>query len=318
MSNIFKIGTRSSPLALVQANMLKHALKNAHPDLQIEIIPIKSHADWKKSQGEIPLNADLGGKGLFATEIESALSKGDVDCGVHSLKDMASFLPDGLVIKHVLPRADVRDAFISAQHKSLNDLPQGATLGTCSVRRAAFALHQRPDLNVVPFRGNVGTRLDKITAGQVDATFLAMAGITRLKIDNAFIHPIEVDDMLPACGQGVICMETRANDTHIHTLLEGVHCPQTGLEITAEREVLRTLDGSCHTPIAVFAKIKQKSDTAEKRGRDIFIRAMVASLDGQEVYQKSSIVACSTLQEARDIGQKIGEDLKANAPHGTL
>jgi len=243
MNRVFKIGTRNSPLAMVQAEMVKTALSRIHPELKIEIISIRSNADWNKLGGEVPLSEEAGGKGMFATEIESMIANGQVDCGVHSLKDMATDLPNDLVINHVLPRADARDAFISAQANAIKDLKQGAVIGTCSPRRAALALHQRPDIKIVPFRGNVGTRIEKVKNGQVDATFLAMAGITRLGIKDDIIHPMPAEDFLPACGQGVVCIESRKADTNTHKILDAVHCNETYMCATAEREVLSVLDG---------------------------------------------------------------------------
>jgi len=242
-----RIGTRGSPLAMVQANMVKDQLLKAYPDLEIEIIPIKSAADWKKQDGENPLSEQQGGKGQFAKEIEKAHLDGLIDCGVHSLKDMACFLPDELEISHVMTRADARDAFISAKYKTIDDLPAGGAVGTCSPRRRAFILSKRPDLNVVPFRGNVKTRLDKVKDNQVDATYLAMAGITRLGIEDDAIKPVDVNDMLPACGQGVVCIETKKDDPAVQSLMDTIHCHDTMLCASAEREILKELDGSCHT-----------------------------------------------------------------------
>lgn len=304
----FKIGTRNSPLALRQADILKSTLEKAHPDLIIEIVPVISQADWKKEEGEKPLSEEAGGKGLFAKEIENALLSGQVDCGVHSLKDMASFLPDGLMIHHVLPRANPHDAFIST-YKNIQDLPEGATVGSCSARRSAMILSKRPDIKIVPFRGNVQTRLDKIQAGQVDATFLAMAGLTRLGIHHEMINPLTADEMLPACGQGVICMEVRQDDKQAQQILDEIHCLQTGLSAFAEREVLKALDGSCHTPIAAFAVIE---------GGALFLRAEVYSLDGAQVFKDQIKQNCINNEQAIVIGQKLGARLKDKLPHGIL
>ena len=306
---VFKIGTRNSPLALRQAEMLKQALEKAEPALNIELVPVLSKADWKKSEGEKPLSEEHGGKGLFAKEIEVALLKGDIDCGAHSLKDMASFLPGGLVIEHVLPRANPLDAFISAEHENISDLPEGATIGSCSARRSAIILSVRPDVKVVPFRGNVQTRLDKIKAKQVDATFLAMAGIERLSLDDGTIHPLTAEEMLPACGQGAICMETREGDMRAHDILSKVHCEQTGFCVFAEREVLRALDGSCHTPIAVFAEMK---------GERLNLRSEVYALDGSIVFRKSMSGACSDICSATDLGKQVGHALNSIVPKGML
>ena len=305
----FKIGTRGSPLALRQAEMLKNSLQAAHSDLVIEIIPIKSAADWKPKDGEKALCDKNGGKGQFAKEIEDRILDGSLDCGAHSLKDMASFLPEGLVIEHYLPRADARDAFICKNYSSLIDLPQGATMGTCSPRRQALALVKRPDLKVVPFRGNVKTRLDKIEAEQVDATYLAMAGLSRLGIDDPMIHPVEVDEMLPACGQGIVCMEIREDNARAREILDAVHDQAAGFCAAAEREVLRALDGSCHTPMAAYAVIEND---------ELYLRAVVACPDGSVQYVEEKRRACSSDVQAAAIGLEVGQQLRRALPEGFL
>lgn len=304
----FRIGTRNSPLALRQADILCDALKVAHPDLVVEIVPIRSKADWNKSDGEKPLSEEAGGKGLFAKEIEEMILVGAVNCGVHSLKDMAAFLPDGLIIDHVLPRANPLDALISS-YKAIADLPKGASVGSCSARRGAVLLSKRPDVKIVPFRGNIQTRLGKIKAGQVDATFLAMAGLERLDIQDDNIHPLTAEDILPACGQGIICMETRAGDIETHDILNKVHSVQTGFCAFAEREVLRVLDGSCHTPIAAFA---------EMEGAVLTLRAEVYALDGSAVYKETLARPCQNATQAIEIGQHVGYDLNNSVPEGML
>ena len=309
MTPVFKIGTRTSPLAMAQAHLLKNALIHAHPDLKIEIVGIKSKADWKKSEGEKPLSEEQGGKGLFAKEIEEAILNGQVNCGVHSLKDMSSFLPQGLQIRHFLPRANPQDAFISNAYSHISELPEGATIGTCSARRKAIALSLRPDLKILPFRGNVQTRLDKIKEGQVDATFLAMAGIGRLKIKDSIIHPMSHAAMLPACGQGIVCMETQEDDAESARILEAVNCTDTRYSAVAEREVLRALDGSCHTPISAFA---------EKIGDSLNLRAEVYSLDGAQMFKEAQTMPCSSIEEALRLGQSVGLALNQILPKGFL
>lgn len=309
MDKNFKIGTRNSPLAMVQAEIVKAALEKAHASLSVEIVPIQSNADWNKANGEVPLSEEAGGKGMFATEIEAMIRDGVVDCGVHSLKDMATELPKGLVINHVLKRADVRDAFISAKARRLEDLPQGAVIGTCSPRRAALALHKRPDLKIVPFRGNVGTRLEKVKKGQVDATFLAMAGLERLDIQNHIIHPMAVEDFLPACGQGVVCIETRQEDGYTQQILDKINCTETYLCAVAEREVLRVLDGSCHTPIAAYGVM---------HGKDLILKAQVLSLDGQQVFKEQVNSAYQSIFDPVELGRQLGESLKEKIPDAIL
>lgn len=308
-TNSIRLGTRNSPLALIQANMLVDAIAFAYPEVEVEIIAIQSAADWKKQDGEVSLSAQEGGKGQFAKEIETMHLQGKIDCGVHSLKDMPAFLPEGLQISHFLPRANPCDAFISAKYKSIDDLPEGAVVGTCSPRRQALVLSKRPDLKIVPFRGNVQTRLDKIAAGQVDATFLAMAGIERLGIKDDMIQPMTTDEFLPACGQGIVCMEIKNDDAPIHQLMDSVHCVETGYCAVAEREVLKILDGSCHTPIAAYAVMN---------GSKMHLKALVASLDGLQVFHEALKQSCSDTSDAIAIGQEVGNKLKKILPEGIL
>ena len=306
---LFKIGTRGSPLALKQANMVKDALEKAHEGLTIEIVVVQSNADWRPEQGEKHLCEENGGKGQFASEIEDKVLSGDVDCGVHSLKDMASFLPTGLEIQHYLPRADVRDVLISVKYKSMKDLPAGCVVGTCSLRRASLMLSQNKDVDIVPFRGNVETRIEKIRNEQVDATFLAKAGLDRLGLNVPEAHVIEPEEMLPACGQGIVCIETREGDEETQNLLGAISCTQTSLCAVAEREVLKILDGSCHTPIGAYAILENN---------EMFLRALVASNDGQTVFRDEYRVIVSNKDEAIAVGQIVGQRLKEIVPEGFL
>jgi hydroxymethylbilane synthase len=307
--NILKIGTRGSPLALVQANMVKDALRKAHKDLDVEIVVIQSNADWNPADGEKPLCEEDGGKGLFASEIEEQIAAGSVDCGVHSLKDMASFLPEGLVINHYLSRADVRDVLISVKYNSIRDLPAGCVVGTCSLRRASMVLSHNPSVEIVPFRGNVQTRLNKVRDGQVDATLLAKAGLDRLGLSVPESHVIEPEEMLPACGQGIVCIETRQGDTQTQSLLDAISCMPTSYCAVAEREVLRILDGSCHTPIGAYAVLE---------GDMLYLRALVASNDGQEIYRDEYRAKVTNKDEALAVGQIVGQRLKDVVPEGFL
>jgi len=304
-----RIGTRTSPLAMRQTNMVADALRLHHPELNVEIVPIKSAADWKKQDGEKSLSEQAGGKGQFAKEIEQAHLDGKIDCGVHSAKDMPSFLPDELQIKHFLPRYDARDAFVSKKYKNLEDLPQNAVLGTCSPRRQSIALSKRPDLKIVPFRGNIQTRLDKIANEQVDATFLAIAGIGRLAIDSDMVSPISDEYMLPAAGQGAICIETKIDDVKTQEYLSKINCVQTSLCVQAEREVLRVLDGSCHTPIGAYAILKDDM---------LYLRGYVGSLDGKHNFQEAITQKCTSLEKAQIMGKSIGDKLKSMAPQEIL
>ncbi len=306
-----KLGTRGSPLALKQAAMVADALKSAHPGLEIETTVIKTSGDWKPADGETRLSELEGGKGLFVREIEQALLTGMIDFAVHSMKDMPSFLPDGLSLDHVLPRADMRDAFICRTAASFMDLPQGAVVGTSSLRRQAFLLQKRPDLAVVPLRGNVQTRIDKMDSGLVAATFLALAGLNRLGITGDFIHPVDPAAMLPACGQGIIALETRTHDNRTRSRLDAIHHAETGLCGMIERAALQTLDGSCHTPIGAYARIA---------GDDILFDVTVASGDGAHIYTENETHPLAGLDSsaAQSFGHNAAGRLKARLPAGLL
>lgn len=306
---LLKIGTRGSPLALLQAQMTVNALVSAHPDLTCEVVTITTSGDWKPEEGENRLSEKAGGKGLFIKEIEAALMDGRIDCAVHSMKDVPSFLPDGASVDHVLKRADERDALVCFQTNSIGSLPQGATVGTSSMRRAAFLLHRRPDLNIVPLRGNVQTRIDKLKDGQVDATFLAMAGLRRLDIDGDFIHPLSVDTMRPACGQGIVAIETRADDARTRALLDAIHHHETGLCAGAERAALQVLDGSCHTPIGSYATMNDNEMT---------LIVTVALIDGSALWEEGGVQKISNNDEAVSFGRSIAQKLKDRLPDGAL
>lgn len=312
MRKSVRIGTRSSPLAMVQANMVADALRQAHEGLETIIVPIKSAADWKKQDGERALSAQAGGKGQFAKEIEDIHLKGEIDFGVHSAKDMPSFLPDGLQIRHFMPREAAHDVLISREYKTINDIPAGAIIGTCSPRRQALILSKRKDIKTVPFRGNVRTRLDKVLDGQVDATFLAGAGLKRLGIhdfDGLSFVPLLTTDFLPACGQGAVCMETGTQDVEIHDLLSTITCNTTALCVRAEREVLKILDGSCHTPISAYAELT---------GDMLTLNAMVSDLNGDNLFYETAVGVCTSGEQAAQIGQEAGNKLRDTVPPAIL
>lgn len=249
-----RLGTRGSPLALAQAVEVRARLMAAHglPEAAFEIVVIRTTGDRVQDR---PLAA-LGGKGLFTREIEEALARREIDAAVHSMKDMPTLQPAGLVIGCLLPREDVRDAFVSPRFAGLAELPAGEIVGTSSLRRAAQLRNARPDLQVVEFRGNVQTRLGKLANGVAAATFLAMAGLNRLGRSDVPAVPIPVDEMLPAVGQGAIGVESRADDDMVSELLSAIHDAETGLRLAAERAFLAGLDGSCQTPIAGLAEIE--------------------------------------------------------------
>jgi hydroxymethylbilane synthase len=307
--NTIVIGTRGSKLALIQTEEVKGLILKQHPDLSVEIKIIKTSGDWDPKQGETRLSEADGGKGLFAKEIEQALIDEKIDLGVHSMKDMASFLPEELSIEHMLIREDPRDAFISNDFDSLDDLPENAVVGTSSLRRQAFLLAKRPDLKVVPLRGNVPTRLKKMDEGQVQATVLALSGLKRLGLEGRVASIIEVDEMLPAAGQGAIGLEIRKQDEWIKTRLDPLHCKNTGVCVGAERAVLKTLDGSCQTPIGAYANLD---------GNQLDLKAIVASSDGAALYEKSVEKDVSSICDAIETGEELGKELLEIVPSDLL
>ena len=266
-----KIGTRGSPLALAQAYETRSRLSQAF-DLSedcFEIIVIKTTGDRILDR---PLK-EIGGKGLFTKEIEEDLLSGKIDIAVHSMKDMPTLQPDGLILDTYLPREDVRDAFVSLSHDGLADLPEGAKLGSSSLRRRAQLMLKRPDLEVVEFRGNVQTRLKKLEDGVADATFLAAAGLKRLDMAHIAKSFIDTDIMLPAVAQGAIGIERRSNDSATADMLAAIHHTPTGQGLAAERAFLAALDGSCETPIAGLAELD---------GTTLRLRGEVIRPDGSE------------------------------------
>lgn len=260
-----KIGTRGSPLAIAQAEEARARLVSRHdlPETAFEIVVIRTTGDAVQDR---PLSA-LGGKGLFTKEIEEALIDQRIDIAVHSMKDMPTVLPEGLGITCVLPRSDVRDAFVSTRYERLDDLPDGALFGTSSLRRRAQLLNRRPDLKMVEFRGNVQTRLSKLGAGVADATLLAAAGMVRMGRLDLAAGAIEPDILLPAVAQGAIGIEQRLDDDATTALLSAINDEKTSTQLAAERSFLAGLDGSCQTPIAGLATLD--GDRVEFQGEII-------------------------------------------------
>ncbi|MDE2336476.1 MAG: hydroxymethylbilane synthase [Alphaproteobacteria bacterium] len=302
-----KIGTRGSPLALAQVELLSKALKKAHPALALEVVKIVTSGDRIQDRAL----SEAGGKGLFTKEIEEALLSGAIDCAVHSMKDMPTRLPDGLVIPCLLPREDPRDAFFSRHKGSLDDLPQGAVLGTSSLRRQAIVLARRPDLKIVLLRGNVGTRLKKLEEGAVDATLLAVAGLKRLGQGDLVRHILEPDVMLPAVAQGAVGIEVREKDAATREILSAVHCKVTELRVTAERAFLDVMDGSCRTPLAALLPAPDAQNRAK-------FDVLVARPDGSDVKTASYMAEVPDLNAADALGRKAGRELKARLPEGYL
>lgn len=294
-----RIGTRGSPLALAQAYETRERLSIAF-GLSLdsfEIVVIKTTGDKVLNR---PLK-EIGGKGLFTKEIEEALLQESIDIAVHSMKDMPVQQPDGLILDTFLPREDVRDAFVSRIHKSLADIPQGATVGTSSLRRRAQLMSKRPDLKIVEFRGNVQTRLKKLDDGVAECTFLAVAGLNRLKMEDIITAPISTDEMLPAVAQGAIGIERREKDIKVATMLEAIHNSTTGLLLSAERAFLEALDGSCETPIAGLAEFKNEN---------LRFRGEILKIDGSEVYSDEQVVS---KEDATLVGIEMAHKLLSQA-----
>ncbi len=300
-ANTLKIGTRGSPLALAQAVETRARLMAAHdmPEEAFEIIVIQTTGDAVQNR---PLS-EIGGKGLFTKEIEQDLLSGAIDIAVHSMKDMPTVLPEGLELSTFLPREDVRDAFISLKYTSIDELPEGAVVGSSSLRRRAQLAAVRPDLQLVEFRGNVQTRLRKLSEGVAEATFLACAGLQRLgKSDIA--NPIPVEQMLPAVAQGAIGIEQRIGDADVSALLAPINDADTETRLLAERAFLGVLDGSCRTPIGGLALLD---------GERLEFRGEVLRPDGSEIHRG---VWTGAAADAAEIGAAAGAELKAKMGEG--
>lgn len=295
--NPLKIGTRGSDLALAQAYEVRRLLMRAH-GVDENAISIKVI----KTTGDIVLDrplSEIGGKGLFTKEIEKALIDSEIDIAVHSSKDMPTVLPYGLVLDVFLEREDVRDAFICETAKNLAGLEEGATIGSASLRRQAQLKRYRSDFNVIIFRGNVQTRLRKLGEGQADATLLAAAGLSRLKMTDIVADYLDPDVFLPACAQGAIGIETRMGDSHAHDFIMPLHDVDTAAAVNAERAFLKVLDGSCRTPIAGIARI---------HGDRLVFKGEVLRPDGSESF---NIEGEGSLVDAVAIGEDAGLRLKS-------
>jgi hydroxymethylbilane synthase len=299
-----RIGTRGSPLALAQAHEVQARLRAAHPDLvpeaAIEIVVIKTTGDLVLDR----TLAEIGGKGLFTKEIDEAQLDGRIDIAVHSMKDVPTVLPDGLILPCILEREDTRDAFICLKAKTLAELPAGSVVGTASLRRGAQVLYRRPDLKVVPLRGNVQTRLRKLEEGEVDATLLAMAGLRRLGLADRAASAIEPEDMLPAVAQGAIGITARAGDAATLARLAPLDHPDSHLRVIAERAFLAVLDGSCRTPIAALAELI---------GEALVLRGLVIKPDGSLCHENR---VSGKPADAEAIGRAAGSQLLGRCEAG--
>jgi hydroxymethylbilane synthase len=294
------IGTRGSPLALAQAHETQDRLSAAlgWPTERIPLSIIKTTGDAIQDR---PLS-ESGGKGLFTKELDIALVEGAIDLAVHSAKDLPTALPDGVAIAGYLPREDARDAFISRRAARLQDLPEGAVVGSASLRRQAQVRRLRPDLAVTLLRGNVGTRLSKLERGEVDATLLAMAGLRRLGLADHVTAVLDAGDFLPAVGQGAIALAVRSGDERVRTAVESILDADTGRALAAERAFLSVLDGSCRTPIAGHGRLE--ADTLEFRG-------LVLRPDGSESIEA---VRRGAAADAAALGREAGLEIRARMP----
>ena len=301
-----KIGTRGSPLALAQAYETRARLGAAFelPEEAFEIVVIKTTGDDRALiDADRPLK-EIGNKGLFTKEIEEAMLSGAIDIAVHSMKDMPVEQPEGLVLDCYLPREDTRDAFVSLKYDSIADLPEGAVVGTSSLRRKAQLLNRRPDLTVVEFRGNVQTRLKKLDDGVAEATFLAKAGLNRMNMDDVPAKAIPTEDMLNAVAQGAIGIERRVDDARAEAMLAAIHDLETGQRLAAERAFLGALDGSCETPIAGLATLD---------GDTLTLKGEILRTDGSEALADE---VTGPIAEGPALGRQLAEALLARAGDG--
>jgi hydroxymethylbilane synthase len=288
-SKTIKIGTRGSKLALWQANWVKSALNAGNTSIAVELVPIKTKGD--KIQ-DVPL-AKVGGKGLFVKEIEDALLNDRIDLAVHSMKDMPSEIPDGLCVGAIPEREIPQDVLISKKGLLLHDLMPGARIGTSSLRRSSQLLHARPDLVILPLRGNLDTRLKKLETENLDAIILAAAGVKRLGLENRITEYLDENVMLPAVGQGALCIEIRQNDPEIEPIIAALNHQQSWTVVMGERAFLNRLEGGCQVPIAAHGKIEKNTFT---------LCGLVASVDGTTVIKE-------TLSGHEDSSESIGVNL---------
>ena len=306
MNTPLRLGTRGSKLALTQTGLVRDALARAVPELAapdaIEIVPIRTTGDAIQDR---PLS-EAGGKGLFVKEIEEALLSGRIDAAVHSMKDMPTAQPAGLVISAFLPREDARDVLIAGDARRIADLRQGAIVGTSALRRRAQLLHRRPDLQIVNLRGNVDTRLAKRAAGIVEATVLALAGLKRLGVADVGT-PVPEDEMLPAVGQGAVCIECRDDDARTRAWLAAIDHAPTATSVATEHAMLVVLDGSCRTPIAGHAVLT--GDGA------LYLRGLIVKPDGSQLIATERRGAAG---DAEALGRDAGHELKRRGGPGFL
>ncbi len=301
MSQILRIATRKSPLALWQAEYVRSALTQLHPELQVELVQMATKGD---KMLDVPL-AKVGGKGLFIKELEVAIADGDADIAVHSMKDVPMEMPEGFELAVICEREDPTDAFVSNQYAHVNELPEAAIVGTSSLRRQAQLLAARQDLQIRFLRGNVGTRLGKLDAGEYDAIILASAGLRRLKLEDRIRHTLDTNLCLPAVGQGAVGIEIRAGDEATRALLAPLMHPHTQIRVTAERAMNRRLEGGCQVPIAGFSVLE---------GDTLSMEARVGEVNGERLLKARGKVllegtATEQLAQASALGLDLAEQL---------
>ncbi|MBS4691913.1 hydroxymethylbilane synthase [Aeromonas veronii] len=290
-----KIATRKSPLALWQANFVKDRLEALHPQLQVELVPMSTQGDKIL---DTPL-AKVGGKGLFVKELETAMLEGRADIAVHSMKDVPVEFPEGLGLHTICEREDPRDAFVSNRFKAIAELPQGAVVGTSSLRRQCQLRAARPDLVIRDLRGNVNTRLAKLDAGEYDAIILAAAGLKRLEMAHRITAFIEPEQSLPANGQGAVGIECRLDDVELHALLAPLEHTETRARVLTERAMNRALQGGCQVPIGAYALVE---------GEQIWLRGLVGSPDGTQVIRDE---IRGPLADGEALGEQLAQRLLA-------
>ena len=292
---LVRIGTRNSQLALWQAEFVRAAILKAHPDCRVELVEILSEGDRTL---DIPLY-NAGGKGLFLKELETALLDGSIDLAVHSMKDVTVSLPDGLAIPVVCEREDPRDAFVSNRYASFSELPPGARVGTCSLRRKCQLAEARPDLELANLRGNVNTRLAKLDAGEYDAIILAAAGLIRLDMAERIAEALAPSFSLPAVGQGIVGIECRQDDTVMRDIIAPLNSSRSQVMVRAEREVNRIMEGGCDATLASFAEID---------GQDLRLRGLVGTVDGTRVLRSDHN---GTVDNPEALGERVARELIA-------
>lgn len=302
MRTLLRIGTRASLLAVTQSTWVKNQIENAHPQVRVELVKISTKGDRIL---DVPL-AKVGGKGLFVKEIEDALLAREVDLAVHSMKDVPTELPEGLHIGIIPERETPRDAFLSVKYASLSALPQGATVGTSSLRRKSQLMALRPDLNIIDLRGNIDTRLRKLDEGIFDAIILAGAGLNRLGMQDRITTLLDPEQMLPAISQGALGIELRRDDTELFAGMQFLHHPPTAIAVAAERALLLRLEGGCQVPIGAHATLT---------GTTVSLTGLIASVDGRQII-KNTITGPA--EQADALGRSLGETLLASGGKAIL